>query len=65
MRDFRKYDVWQLSHSLVLKIYKITKNFPKEELFSITSQLRRAVASIPTNIVKAVGGIRIKNLLIS
>ena len=55
MRDFRKYDVWQLSHSLVLEIYKITKNFPKEELFNITSQLRRAVASIPTNISEGCG----------
>lgn len=55
MRDFRKYDVWHLSHQLVLDIYKISKDFPKEELFNITSQLRRAVVSIPTNISEGCG----------
>ena len=55
MRDFRKYEVWQLSHSLVLDIYSISKNFPKEEQFNITSQLRRACASIPTNISEGCG----------
>lgn len=55
MRDFRKYDVWQLSHQLVLEIYKISKIFPKEEQFNITSQLRRAAASIPTNISEGCG----------
>jgi len=55
MRDFRKYEVWQLSHILVLEIYSISKNFPKEEQFNITSQLRRACASIPTNISEGCG----------
>ena len=55
MREFKKYDVWQLSHKLVLEVYKISKNFPKDELFNITSQLRRAVASIPTNISEGCG----------
>lgn len=55
MRDFRKYEVWQLSHSLVLDIYSISKNLPKEEQFNITSQLRRACASIPTNISEGCG----------
>ena len=55
MRDFRKYEVWQLSHDLVLEIYAISKNFPKEEQFNITSQLRRAAASIPTNISEGCG----------
>jgi four helix bundle protein len=50
MRDFKKYDIWQLSHELTLEVYKITTIFPKEELFGITSQLRRATYSIPTNI---------------
>lgn len=55
MRDFRKYEVWQLSHHFVLAIYAISKNFPKEEQFNITSQLRRASASIPTNISEGCG----------
>ena len=50
MRDFKKYDIWQLSHELTLEVYKITSGFPKEELFGLTSQIRRAVSSIPTNI---------------
>ncbi len=49
MRDFRKYSVWEQSHKLTLLIYKITANFPNEEKFGITSQLRRACISIPTN----------------
>lgn len=50
MRDFKKYDIWQLSHELTLEVYKITSRFPKEEVFGLTSQIRRAVCSIPTNI---------------
>ena len=39
-----------MSHSLTLEVYKITSNFPKEELYGLTSQIRRATSSIPTNI---------------
>jgi four helix bundle protein len=55
LRDFRKYEVWQLSHPFVLNIYKITQHYPKHELFGITSQMRRAAASIPTNISEGCG----------
>ncbi len=55
MRDFRALKVWQDSHQLTLDIYKVTKNFPKEELFVLTSQMRRASASIPTNIAEGCG----------
>jgi four helix bundle protein len=55
MRDFRKYNVWQESHLFTLEIYQITKEFPKEELFGLTSQLRRAVSSIPTNFAEGCG----------
>ena len=55
MRDFRKYDVWQLAHSLVLEIYNVTKTFPREESFGLTGQIRRAVLSIPTNISEGCG----------
>lgn len=55
MRDFKKYDIWQLSHSLTLEVYKFTSEFPKEELYSLTSQIRRASSSIPTNISEGCG----------
>ena len=55
MRDFHKLMIWQRSHSLTLEIYKITKTFPKEEVFGLTSQIRRAVSSIPTNIAEGCG----------
>jgi four helix bundle protein len=55
MRDFKKYDIWQLSHSLTLDVYKITSNFPKDKLYGLSSQIRRAVASIPTNISEGCG----------
>ncbi len=55
MRDFKKYDIWHLSHSLTLEIYAITSKFPKDEIFGVTSQIRRAAASIPTNISEGCG----------
>lgn len=55
MRDFRKFEVWQMSHQLTLKIYSITKLFPKEELFGLTSQIRRSFASIGYNISEGSG----------
>lgn len=55
MRDFKKYNVWQLSHLFTLKIYSITSSFPKEELYGLTSQIRRACASIPTKISEGCG----------
>ncbi|WP_172919485.1 four helix bundle protein [Capnocytophaga canis] len=55
MRDFKKFVVWQLSHSLVLNIYQVTKNFPKEEIFGLTSQIRRSFASISYNISEGAG----------
>jgi four helix bundle protein len=55
MKDFRKLKVWEQSHSLTLEVYKLTRDFPKEELFSITSQLRRAIVSIPTNLAEGCG----------
>ncbi|MFD1551417.1 diversity-generating retroelement protein bAvd family protein [Putridiphycobacter roseus] len=52
MRDFRKKEVWKKGHFFAIEIYKITQNFPKSERFGITSQIRRASLSIPTNIVE-------------
>jgi four helix bundle protein len=53
--DFRKLSVWQKSYQLTLKIYRLTSSFPKEETFGITSQMRRAAASIPANIAEGSG----------
>ncbi|WP_299685007.1 four helix bundle protein [uncultured Dokdonia sp.] len=55
MRDFRKYNIWKLSHSLTLDIYTVSKNFPKAEVYGLTSQIRRAASSIPTNIAEGCG----------
>jgi len=52
MQRFTELKVWQRSHQLVLEIYRLTKGFPKEELYGVTSQLRRAVASVPSNIAE-------------
>ena len=55
MRDFRQLRVWDASHTLVLDIYALTKEFPKEELFSLTNQIRRSAYSIPSNIAEGCG----------
>ena len=51
-QDTSKLIVWQKSHELVLKLYEVTKDFPKDEQFGLTSQIRRAAVSIPSNIVE-------------
>lgn len=55
MQDFRKLDVWQLSHQLVLDVYRASAGFPPDELYGLTSQIRRAAASVPTNIAEGCG----------
>lgn len=55
MRDFHNYKVWQRGHQFALDVYKQTKSFPKEELFGMTSQLRRASTSIPINVAEGCG----------
>ncbi|MDM1042528.1 four helix bundle protein [Empedobacter falsenii] len=55
MQDFRNIKVWNESHQLTLKVYEITSEFPKSEMFNLTSQLRRACVSIPNNIAEGCG----------
>jgi len=55
MRDFKKYDIWKLSHVFTLKIYELTKFYPKDEIYGVVSQIRRASSSIPTNISEGCG----------
>ncbi|RJP80206.1 MAG: four helix bundle protein [Candidatus Zixiibacteriota bacterium] len=55
MGDYRKLEVWQLSHALVLDIYKVTSSYPNHEMFGLTSQTRRAAISIAANIVEGCG----------
>ncbi|WP_010522997.1 four helix bundle protein [Aquimarina agarivorans] len=55
MRDYKKYNVWEQSHKLTLDVYRVTKKFPKEEVYGLTSQLRRAMLSVPTNISEGAG----------
>lgn len=52
IKTFQELQVWQKAHRLVLLTYKVTKAFPKEELYGLVSQLRRSAASIPTNIAE-------------
>jgi four helix bundle protein len=55
MRDFRKLKTWQKAHEMALCIYKATRPFPKEELYGLVSQLRRAASSVPANIAEGCG----------
>jgi four helix bundle protein len=55
MQDYRKLTVWKKSHLLTLSVYKATSNFPKSEVYGLTSQIRRSCASIPTNIAEGCG----------
>lgn len=51
-KSFTELIVWQKAHRLTLDIYKITKDFPREEVYGITSQIRRAAISVPANIAE-------------
>lgn len=55
MADFRRMAVWQKADEFVLEIYALTRAFPEDERFGLTSQLRRAAVSIPANIAEGSG----------
>lgn len=52
MSNYQKLEVWQMAMRLVEEVYKRTRSFPKEELYGLTSQMRRAAVSIPSNIAE-------------
>lgn len=51
-KGYRKLKVWEKANELAIETYRITTSFPREEIYGLTSQLRRAVFSVPTNIVE-------------
>ncbi|GBE30226.1 hypothetical protein BMS3Bbin04_01258 [bacterium BMS3Bbin04] len=52
MRDHTQLKAWQVADDVVMAIYRTTKNFPREELFGLTSQMRRTAVSVTSNIVE-------------
>jgi len=55
LKTFKDLNVWEKAHKLTLKIYHTTATFPREEMYGLTSQMRRACASVPTNIAEGCG----------
>ncbi len=55
IRSFTDLNVWKEGHQLVIDIYKISQKFPKEEMFGLTSQMRRAAVSITSNVAEGFG----------
>jgi four helix bundle protein len=55
LKNYKELKVWQRSYQLCLDIYKITKGFPKEEIYGMISQIRRAALSVPCNIAEGYG----------
>ncbi|MCJ7676113.1 MAG: four helix bundle protein [Anaerolineales bacterium] len=55
MKDFRGLKVWEKAHALALQVYGVSAAFPKTEMFGLTSQMRRASASIPSNLAEGCG----------
>src|SRR5579872_4147328 len=55
MKDFKDLKVWAKAHEVTLAVYQITRNFPREEIYGLTSQMRRAAASVAANIAEGCG----------
>ncbi|TWT93670.1 four helix bundle protein [Neorhodopirellula pilleata] len=55
MKNFRELRVWEKSHEFVLALYSCTRQFPSEERYGLTSQIRRAAVSVPSNIAEGCG----------
>jgi four helix bundle protein len=55
MRDYRKIKAWELADDLAIEIYRMTRSFPQDEKYALTSQVRRAAYSVPANISEGAG----------
>jgi four helix bundle protein len=55
LKNYKELNVWQKAYKLCLHIYKVTKRFPKDEMYGLTSQIRRSAVSIPSNIAEGYG----------
>jgi four helix bundle protein len=55
LKNFKELKVWQKSYVLCLKVYKMTNSFPREEVYGLTSQIRRSAVSVPSNIAEGYG----------
>ena len=55
LKNYKELKVWEKAYKLCLDIYRVTKRFPKEEIYGLTSQIRRSAVSIPSNIAEGYG----------
>lgn len=55
MQDYKKLRVWEKAHAFTVVVYAITRTFPKDEVYALTSQIRRCAVSVPSNIVEGCG----------
>ena len=55
MQDYKKLKVWEKAHAFTVVVYAITRTFPKDEVYALTSQIRRCAVSVPSNIVEGCG----------
>jgi four helix bundle protein len=60
VQSYRQLIAWQKAMNLVKLVYNLTKEFPRDELFALTNQMRRAVVSVPSNIAEGQGRYSIK-----
>ena len=63
MSDYKKLKVWEDAHQFTINVYNITKTFPNNEQYGLTSQIRRSASSMPTNIVEGCGQLDNGNLI--
>jgi four helix bundle protein len=55
VKSYKELETWQLAMKLVAEVYRVTKDFPKEEIYGLTNQVRRAAVSVPSNIAEGQG----------